>query len=98
MFTIGLVGMKDWIEENLDRLIQLYEHPNITDKKNLELVENWRSDSDKRYSPHAWLTRMRHDTFARNLWQEEEMHQTTLGLTLSNYQDHQVARKFLGKK
>ncbi len=93
-----LVTRTDWVEENLERLIELYERQSEKDLHNLERVEKWRSDSRKTYFPHAWLTRMRHDTFARNLWQENDSHQEILGLTNSNYQNHSIAKKFLGIK
>ena len=77
-----LTSRKEWIVENLDRLVQLYDHPTITDKKNLELVVSWRRKYPKSWHTRVDVTRCRHETFATNLWQEEDQHQDTLGLVV----------------
>ena len=85
-----------WIMENLDRLIQLYDHPNATDEKNLDQIEKWRFHNPKPWHTRADMTRCRHETFATNLWQEEDRHQDMLGLTNSDYLSNQIALKFIG--
>ena len=85
-----------WIMDNLDRLVQLYDHPNATDEKNLNQIVKWRFHNPKPWHTRYDKTRCRHETFATNLWQEEGRHQDMLGLTNSDYLRNQIAIKFIG--
>ena len=85
-----------WIMDNLDRLVQLYDHPNATDEKNLNQIVKWRFHNPKPWHTRYDITRCRHETFATNLWQEEGRHQDMLGLTNSDYLRNQIAIKFIG--
>ena len=85
-----------WIMENLDRLVQLYDRPSATDEKHLDQIEKWRYHNPKPWHTRFDMTRCRHETFATNLWQEEDRHQDMLGLTNSDYLRNQIAIKFIG--
>ena len=58
-----------WIMDNLDRLVQLYDHPNATDEKNLNQIVKWRFHNPKPWHTRYDITRCRHEPFATNLWQ-----------------------------